>query len=59
MGRGNRADTAEALDFLARGKIKVIYEMRIVWASAGLRRDGERGNLWAYCLGHFKVDLDP
>jgi alcohol dehydrogenase, propanol-preferring len=26
--RGNRADTAEAIDFLARGKVKVIYKMR-------------------------------
>jgi alcohol dehydrogenase, propanol-preferring len=25
---GNRADTAEALDFLARGKVKVIYQLR-------------------------------
>ena len=26
--RGNRADTAEALDFLERGKVKVFYKMR-------------------------------
>jgi alcohol dehydrogenase, propanol-preferring len=24
---GNRADTAEALDFLARGKVKVTYQL--------------------------------
>lgn len=26
--RGNRADTAEALDFLTRGKVKVRYQLR-------------------------------
>ena len=43
--RGNRADTAEAIDFLARGKVKVIYKMRGLSELSDVYKEMEKGNI--------------
>jgi propanol-preferring alcohol dehydrogenase len=43
--RGNRADSAEALDFLERGKVKVIYQMRGLSELAEVYKEMERGEI--------------
>jgi alcohol dehydrogenase, propanol-preferring len=42
---GNRADTVEALDFLARGKVKVIYQMRGLSELPKVYEEMERGEI--------------
>ena len=44
-GRGNRADTAEALDFLARGKVKVIYKMKGLSELPQVYKEMEKGEI--------------
>jgi alcohol dehydrogenase, propanol-preferring len=43
--RGNRADTAEAIDFLARGKVKVIYKMRGLSELSDVYKEMEEGKI--------------
>ena len=40
---GNRADTAEALDFSARGKVKVSYQLRGLSELAKVYDEMEKG----------------
>ena len=44
-GRGNRADTAEAIDFLARKKVKVIYKKRGLSELAKVYEEMEKGEI--------------
>jgi len=43
--RGNRADTAEALDFLARGKVKVFYKTRGLSELPQVYEEMEKGTI--------------
>ena len=43
--RGNRADTVEAIDFLTRGKVKVIYQLRGLSELSDVYREMEEGKI--------------
>ena len=42
---GNRADTAEAIDFLTRGKVKVFYKMRGLSELSDVFKEMEEGKI--------------